>query len=90
MTDAVFYEADGGIVTLTLNRPEKRNPISEHDVVEGGTAARLGVRRRSPWSDLDHWLAGLLSEAGTERAIVDGAADLQQQVGAASRPAHLL
>ena len=43
-----------------------------------------------------HWRAGsvgwleLLSEAGTERAIVDGAADLQQQVGPVSRPAHLL
>ena len=39
------------------------------------------------------WIVGwleLLSEAGTERAIVDGAAYLQQQVGAASRPAHLL
>lgn len=39
MTDAVLYEADGGIVTLTLNRPEKRNPISERDVVEGLVAA---------------------------------------------------
>jgi enoyl-CoA hydratase/carnithine racemase len=35
MNDAVLYEADGAIVTLTLNRPEKRNPISEADVVEG-------------------------------------------------------
>ena len=35
------------------------------------------------------WLE-LLSEAGTERAIVDGAPNLQQQVGAAPRPAHLL
>lgn len=33
MSEAVLYEADGGIVTLTLNRPEKRNPISEPDVV---------------------------------------------------------
>jgi hypothetical protein len=31
-----------------------------------------------------------LSEAGAERAVGDGAADLKQQVGAASRPAHLL
>ncbi len=35
------------------------------------------------------WLE-LLSEAGAERAVVDGATNLQQQVGAASRPAHLL
>jgi enoyl-CoA hydratase/carnithine racemase len=39
MTDAVLYEADANIVTLTLNRPEKRNPISERDVVEGLVAA---------------------------------------------------
>lgn len=39
MNDAVLYEADAGIVTLTLNRPEKRNPVSESDVVEGLVAA---------------------------------------------------
>ena len=27
---------------------------------------------------------------GTERAIVDGATNLQQEIGAASRPSHLL
>lgn len=45
MTDAVLYEQDGGIVTLTLNRPETRNPISERDVVDGLVAAlgRLGA-----------------------------------------------
>ncbi len=31
-----------------------------------------------------------LPEAAAERADVDGAADLEQQVGAAPRPAHLL
>jgi hypothetical protein len=31
-----------------------------------------------------------LSEAGAERPIVDGAANLQQEIGASSRPAHLL
>ncbi len=39
------------------------------------------------------WIVGwleLLSEAGTERAIIDGAPNLQQQVGAAPRPAHPL
>lgn len=34
MSDPVLYEDDGGIVTLTLNRPELRNPISEPDMVE--------------------------------------------------------
>src|SRR4051794_15830529 len=31
-----------------------------------------------------------LSEAGAERAVVDGAADLEQPIGTAPRPAHLL
>src|SRR5215218_1014282 len=31
-----------------------------------------------------------MAEAGTERAVADGAADLEQQVGAAPGPAHLL
>ena len=36
----VLYEADAaGIVTLTLNRPEVRNPISEPDMIEALLAA---------------------------------------------------
>ena len=35
MTDKVLYEQDGHIVTITLNDPGKRNPISELDMVEG-------------------------------------------------------
>src|SRR3982751_4172293 len=31
-----------------------------------------------------------LPEAGAERAVVDGAADLEQPIGTAPRPAHLL
>jgi enoyl-CoA hydratase/carnithine racemase len=35
LSDAVLYETDGeGIVTLTLNRPELRNPISDMEMVE--------------------------------------------------------
>ena len=34
MTDAVLYEIDAeGIVTITLNRPEMRNPISDPEAV---------------------------------------------------------
>ncbi len=29
MTDKVLYEQDGAVVTVTLNAPERRNPISE-------------------------------------------------------------
>src|ERR1700761_6794738 len=39
------------------------------------------------------WIVGeleFLSEAGTECAVVDGTANLQQEVGTAPRPAHLL
>lgn len=39
-TDPVLYDRDDdGIVTLTLNLPEKRNPISDESVVEGLEAA---------------------------------------------------
>lgn len=43
MTDAVLEENADGIVTLTLNRPEQRNPISDDDVLEAliATLARL-------------------------------------------------
>jgi len=34
MTDKVLYQQDGGIVTLTLNDPAMRNPISERDTVD--------------------------------------------------------
>ncbi|MBV8868766.1 MAG: enoyl-CoA hydratase, partial [Acetobacteraceae bacterium] len=34
MTDKVLYQQDGGIVTLTLNDPAMRNPISERGAVD--------------------------------------------------------
>ena len=45
MADHVLYEQDGGVVTLTLNQPERRNPISEADMVEALVSAveRLGA-----------------------------------------------
>jgi enoyl-CoA hydratase/carnithine racemase len=35
MTDKVLYEQDGSIVTITLNDPGMRNPISERETVDG-------------------------------------------------------
>ena len=35
MTDKVLYQADGPIVTITLNDPGMRNPISEMEMVDG-------------------------------------------------------
>ncbi len=34
MTEHVLYRQEGGIVTLTLNAPERRNPISERGMVD--------------------------------------------------------
>ena len=39
MTDPVLYDVEDGIATITLNRPEKRNPISERDMVDAIVAA---------------------------------------------------
>ena len=39
MTDKVLYEQDGPIVTITLNDPAMRNPISETEMVDGIVAA---------------------------------------------------
>lgn len=40
MTDAVLYEIDeAGVVTLTLNRPDLRNPISDRDMIDALLAA---------------------------------------------------
>jgi len=35
MTDKVLYQQDGPIVTITLNDPAMRNPISERETVDG-------------------------------------------------------
>jgi len=34
MSDAVLFEQEGHVVTLTLNRPESRNPVSEPEVID--------------------------------------------------------
>src|ERR1700712_2364121 len=39
MTDKVLYEQDGQIVTITLNDPAMRNPISERETVDAIVAA---------------------------------------------------
>lgn len=39
MTGTILYERDGGVVLLTLNQPELRNPISDNDVVDAIVAA---------------------------------------------------
>jgi enoyl-CoA hydratase/carnithine racemase len=39
MSDPILYRRDGAIVTLTINLPELRNPISDPEVVDGLVAA---------------------------------------------------
>jgi len=39
MTDLVLYQRAGHIVTLTLNQPELRNPVSDDDMVDAILAA---------------------------------------------------
>jgi enoyl-CoA hydratase/carnithine racemase len=39
MSEALLYEQDGAVVTLTLNRPELHNAISDQDMVEAIVAA---------------------------------------------------
>jgi hypothetical protein len=50
----------------------------------------MGVMR--PWQTVrfDWHKAEQLSEPRAERAVEDCAADLQQEIGTASRPSHLL
>ena len=39
MSDLVLFEQQGGVVTLTLNQPDRRNPVSELPMVEALVAA---------------------------------------------------
>jgi enoyl-CoA hydratase/carnithine racemase len=43
MTTPLLVERDAAIVTLTLNRPQTRNPISEPDMIEALEAAIAGI-----------------------------------------------
>ena len=47
MADPVLWEQDEGVVTLTLNQPERRNPISEAETVDAlvGAVERLSQDR---------------------------------------------
>lgn len=45
MSEPLLYEQDGAIVTLTLNRPETRNPISDPDMIAAIEAACARINR---------------------------------------------
>lgn len=45
MSESVLYERDGAVVTITLNRPETRNAITDLDMIEALIAACDRVNR---------------------------------------------
>lgn len=45
MADKLLYEQDGHIVTLTLNQPELRNPITDTDFVDAFVDACAAIQR---------------------------------------------
>lgn len=57
MSDAVLYEQDGNVVTLTLNRPEIRNAISAEEMIGG----------------IENWLAHINNDNSVRCVIVTGA-----------------
>jgi enoyl-CoA hydratase/carnithine racemase len=59
MTDLVLYAGDGPVVTLTLNQPDLRNPVSDDDMVDAILAA-LARLERDP-----HARVAILTGAGS-------------------------
>jgi hypothetical protein len=56
----------------------------------GRGSATYGDHAATPPAGMYRWQVKFLFEAGGERAIVDGAANLEQKIGSTSRRAHLL
>src|SRR5208337_4769319 len=81
--------------TVMSHTSRRRMRLRSLDVVvaaaHSGTAWRLGVSGRNRCLR-ERIVGGLesLSEAGAERAIIDGAANLKQKIRPSPRPAHLL
>ena len=61
MTDCLILESEGGVVHLTLNRPEKRNALSFELLtqLEAGDCANRGRRASASGCSRVTW-AGLL------------------------------
>ena len=83
MTEHVLYRQDGGIVTLTLNAPERRNPISERGMVDAIVDALMRVDADASVRVAILTGAGsAFSSGGDLRAMADAA------VGRAAAPAE--
>ena len=74
MTKPILVEQDGHVVTLTLNQPEKRNPISEAETVDALVAAldRLNADRTVRAAILTG-AGSAFSSGGDLRAMQDAA-----------------
>jgi enoyl-CoA hydratase/carnithine racemase len=57
MTSPVLHEQEGAVVTLTMNKPESRNPLTDADILNG----------------LNDALARIAADAGVRCVIVTGA-----------------
>lgn len=87
MSDPVLYEIDaGGIVTLTLNRPELRNPISDREMVDGlcDALARLDADDQARVAILTGAGKGF-SSGGNVREMKPGSSSLNAGSPAATR-----
>lgn len=74
MSDAVLFERDGNVVTLTINRPETRNALSD-DVVSALTAACTELSR-------DHSVrAVVLTGAGPHFCAGGNIKDMRDRTG---------
>ena len=80
MTDKVLYQQDGPIVTITLNDPAMRNPISERETVDAIVAAleRLNQDRTAR--------VAILTGAGTASAPAATCGPCRRFRAARSRP----
>src|SRR4051794_36967572 len=83
-------------LTLLAQAVPNRSALTFLELLLGAMITDRGPSRS--WGSGGHrhwrvWVVGrqeLLPETGAERAVVEGAADLEQQIGPAPGPAHLL
>jgi enoyl-CoA hydratase/carnithine racemase len=83
MTDPVLIARDGGVMTLTLNQPEQRNPISEPAMVDAIVAALDGANADKSVRVLILTGAGSAFSSGGDLRAMQAAQDAR-----AARPAE--
>jgi len=86
---ALLPAPNGGSATVPTSTSERTSAMSWDSLAPGPSQDWGSGGYRDRRVGVIGWLE-LLSKAGTERAIIDGAPNLKQQIGPASRPTHLL